>query len=295
MPIHLSPVSRREFLTRSIAAAAGLMVVPGLPAAAKRTDPNSWALLTDTHIAADPAQTGRGINMADHLVKTCSEVLALPQAPAGVIVHGDCAFSNGRPGDYEHLLELLKPLQKARLPIHLALGNHDHRGNFLKTVRPRNASPVVDKYASLVRAERVNFFILDSLNEIASNPGLIGAKQLQWLTENLDRHKRKPAIVVVHHNANRMSDFEELVRIMDSRMHVKAMFHGHVHNWRLRETEAGVHMVNLLPVSYPSQPGGATGWVHAHFTNEGVRLKVACRNKEDELHGSIHELRWRAG
>ena len=53
MPIHLQPISRRQFLVRSLAGGAALALSPSLLAAAKRTDPNSWALLADTHLAAD--------------------------------------------------------------------------------------------------------------------------------------------------------------------------------------------------------------------------------------------------
>ena len=53
MPIHLPPISRRQFLRRSLAGAAGLALGPELLAASKATDPDSWALLSDIHIPAD--------------------------------------------------------------------------------------------------------------------------------------------------------------------------------------------------------------------------------------------------
>lgn len=294
MPIHLPPLSRRSFLKRSALAAAALWPATNLFAARKRTNPHSWAMLADTHIAANPAQLGRGLNMTDHLAQACREILALDTAPAGMIVHGDCAFSTGQTGDYEQLLKLLDPVRQSKLPVHLALGNHDHRERFYHVVRQKAASSVPDKHVSLVKSDRVNFFILDSLNEIPSNPGLLGRQQLQWLHTSLDKHRTKPAVVVVHHNPNRLLDAEELIDVMDRRKHVKAMFHGHIHAWWLRETPGGVHMVNLPPVSYPTNPDGPTGWVHATFARDGVRLDVHCTNSNDPLHRSIHELKWRA-
>jgi hypothetical protein len=62
MPIHLPPLSRRNFLKRSLVAGAGLLLAPSLFAARKRTDPHTWAMLADTHIAANPAELGRGVN-----------------------------------------------------------------------------------------------------------------------------------------------------------------------------------------------------------------------------------------
>src|SRR5262245_16275190 len=130
MPISLPPLSRRRFLTRSLAAGAGLLFSPKLLAAGKSTNPNSWALLSDIHIPADPTRTARDINMTDNLIAAAKDVIALPQRPAGVLINGDLAFNTGEDADYHALTDLLKPLREASLPIHMTLGNHDHRERF---------------------------------------------------------------------------------------------------------------------------------------------------------------------
>src|SRR5687768_13209282 len=102
MPVHLPAISRRRFIRSCVAAGAGLALGPRFldaanPAATaavfRAADPHVWAMLADTHIAADPARLGRGCNMTDHLNHVCREIRALQTAPAGVIVHGDCAIS----------------------------------------------------------------------------------------------------------------------------------------------------------------------------------------------------------
>ena len=100
MPIHLPAISRRQFLLRSLAGGAALALSPSLLAAAKRTDPNSWALLADTHLAADRSLVARGINMTDHFTTVSRELLALPKRPAGVFITGDCAYNSGQAADY---------------------------------------------------------------------------------------------------------------------------------------------------------------------------------------------------
>jgi calcineurin-like phosphoesterase family protein len=269
-------------------------------AATKPADPHVWAMLADTHIAADPAQLGRGCNMSDHLVHVCREILARPTAPAGVIVHGDCAISKGRSGDYTQMLKLLAPLREHKLPVHLALGNHDHLQNFLAALEPEAPSAVVDKHVSTIESERANFFVLDSLNgdppSTPSNIGLLGEAQRQWLAKELEQRTEKPAIVIVHHTPARMQDWEALAALMDQHRHVKAMFHGHRHTWGLKQTPGGVHLINLLPTSYPSEPGpGARGWTEAAFAPDGVRLHVRCINRDNPLHDSVHALKWRVG
>src|SRR5690242_17320546 len=110
MPISLPPISRRRFLARSLAVGAVAVIGPELHAESKVTDPNAWALLSDTHLAADRTKLGRGINMADHFTAVSREVRGLPKRPAGVFINGDCAFNSGETADYGLLAELLEPL-----------------------------------------------------------------------------------------------------------------------------------------------------------------------------------------
>src|SRR5687767_8109288 len=106
MPFHLAPLTRRQFLIGSAAMGAALLAPP---AGAAETDRSRWALLADTHIAADPLLDARGINMAENLRRVAAEIIALDRRPAGLIVNGDCAFGAGLAGDYVTLGGLLKP------------------------------------------------------------------------------------------------------------------------------------------------------------------------------------------
>src|SRR2546423_11447127 len=72
----------------------------------------------------------RGVNMTDHLVKAVAEVCALSPRPAAAEINGDLALGTGESGDYATLLDLLKPMRQAGVPIPLTLGNHDHRDRF---------------------------------------------------------------------------------------------------------------------------------------------------------------------
>src|SRR4030095_10516870 len=119
---------------RSLAAGAALGVHPSLIAAAKRPDEHAWALLSDTHLAANRELMARGINMTEHFISVSRDVMAQPKRPAGVIITGDCAFNSGEAADYAVLTDLLQPLRAEQLPIHLALGNHDHRDRFWEAV-----------------------------------------------------------------------------------------------------------------------------------------------------------------
>jgi 3',5'-cyclic-AMP phosphodiesterase len=301
MPILLPPVSRREFLRRSLLAGAGLLVAPSLLAAGKRTDPNSWALFSDIHIAADRAKVQRGIAMAEHSEQAAVEVLALPKRPAGVLISGDLALNSGEAGDYASVKDLLAPLRAAQMPLHLALGNHDNREHFLAAFTDAlpKERPVVTHVVSVVPSPRANWFLLDSLEKTLSTPGLLGEAQLAWLAKALDAQRDKPAIVVLHHNldakngAFALKDAPQFFEVIRPRKQVKACVFGHTHVWRTWEDESGIHCVNLPPVAYIFNEGDPAGWVHANLERRGMSLELRCIDPKHRLQGQKLELKWR--
>src|SRR3954470_19792619 len=66
MPLHVPPVSRREFLAGTVSAGAALLSLRGLSANEPEVDSDSWALLSDTHIWAERNEMVRGVKMADN-------------------------------------------------------------------------------------------------------------------------------------------------------------------------------------------------------------------------------------
>jgi 3',5'-cyclic-AMP phosphodiesterase len=301
MPIHLPPISRREFFRRSLLAGAGLTLAPNLLAASRRTDANSWALLADTHIAGDPAKIARGINMADHLKCVSEELLSLARRPTGVFIMGDCAFNTGEKDDYATLTGLLDPLRAGGLPLHLALGNHDQRDNFRAALETKETArhPVADKQVALLRTSAVNWFVLDSLEKTAQTPGSLGPMQLDWLANTLDANRRKPAIILIHHHpvkaetGNGLKDTQRLLEIIRPHKQVKAWIFGHTHLWNVSEDESGIHFVNLPPVAYVFQAGNPAGWVHAKVRADGMRLELHCIDHAHQDHGQVVNLKWR--
>jgi 3',5'-cyclic AMP phosphodiesterase CpdA len=301
MPVYLPPISRREFLKRSLLAGTGWAMAPSLVAASRATAANSWALLADTHIAGDPAKIVRGINMADHFKRVSQELLALPGRPAGALIIGDCAFLSGEKDDYTTLTGLLDPLRAGGLPLHLALGNHDERDNFRAALETKEAAkhPVADKQVALLRTSAVNWFVLDSLEKTAQTPGSLGQAQLDWLAKSLDANWKKPAIILIHHHpvkaetGNGLKDTQRLLELIRPRKQVKAWIFGHTHLWNVSEDESGIHFVNLPPVAYVFQAGRPAGWVHAMAREDGMRLELRCIDSAHKDHGQVVNLKWR--
>lgn len=300
MPIYLPPISRRGFLRRSILTAAGLAVSPRLLAADKQIDENFWALFSDPHIAADRTLVHSDVNMADHLDAVVKEVAALPTRPADIFVNGDCAFNSGEKVDYGTFAKALEPLRQT--PIHITLGNHDNREHFWEALTGDKAAkpPVADKQTLMVPGAMANWFVLDSLDQTLSSPGLLGKSQLDWLGQSLDANTGKPAIVMLHHNpgltdnAPGLKDTAAFLEVIRPRKHVKAYFFGHTHAWSVTEDESGIHFINLPPTSYLFKEGKPSGWVHATASAEGMKLELRCLDTKHPQHGEVKDLKWRA-
>jgi 3',5'-cyclic AMP phosphodiesterase CpdA len=275
---------------------AASAVAPG------ETDPHCFALLSDTHVARQREAVHRGTNMFQNMQTVSKEVLSLPKPPAAVLVSGDCAFLSGLSSDYEIFLEAIAPYRAAGLHLHCMLGNHDNRENFWAADGKlrSSASGLDNRQVSVLKADRANFFLLDSLEKTNSTPGLLGEDQIRWLATALDAHADRPAVIIAHHHlieggsmASGLKDTQSLLEVLVPRKHVKAYVFGHTHHWHHREHE-GIHLVNLPPVAYPFNSIDPSGWVRLDLKNDGASFQLSTVDPRHKQHGERFEVAWRS-
>lgn len=308
MPLHLDPLSRRRFLGGGTL----LALSPFLPASpARAAETEIWALLSDTHIAADPAVKSRqGVNMADHLRRVIAEVVAEKESLAGVIIDGDCAYDDGQPGDYTTLLEILDPLREAGLPVHFTLGNHDDRANFSAAVGAATGEAAVEgKHCSILETPLANWILLDSLRYVNKVEGEFGAAQLAWIEKLLAANPDKPAILVGHHypqvfrediipgdekiKISGLVDSQPFLDLIGKHSAAKAYIYGHSHTWLMKKDENGLHQINLPPTAYVFNESMPNGWVRATLSKGGIELELRALDPGHPQHGGKHSLAWR--
>lgn len=302
MPISLLP-NRRHFLAVSV---AGALAARGLYAAdGTNIDDGRFALMADTHIPTDPATESTMTNMTANLKSVVEELVALDKHPAAALLLGDCAHVEGKVGDYKHLGELVAPLARVGMPLHLCLGNHDHRQNCLDAFAPTDAPlhAKVERRVGVLETRFANWFLLDSLDIVNRTPGMLGEKQLKWLAASLDARADKPAIVAVHHHltpipptesqAPGLVDTPALLDLTAGRKQVKAIFFGHSHRWAITPYE-GMHLVNLPPVAYVFRKEDPNGWVDCQLAGDRATLQMHCHDQAHPLQGKQFELKWRA-
>ena len=184
-------MNRRSFIKTSLAVCGSLITIGagnsfGLNK--KEKEGTRWAFLADTHIPAvddsDNAPEGHYCyNPYGNLRKVVSEVISA--SPDGVAIAGDLARLMGKLDNYAVLKRLLNPAAE-KIPVLMALGNHDDRGNFLKVFDKTTVGKqrVAGKHVIVVERPPVRVITLDSLFYVNKVPGLLGQAQRRWLQDH---------------------------------------------------------------------------------------------------------------
>lgn len=254
------------------------------------------ALLSDTHIAADPQDSFRGFYPHRNLEKVCTQVAA--KHFDLLAINGDLARQTGQPTDYAALRPLISPLAE-KMPLAFTLGNHDDRVNARQQMSGRTGDlqPVEKKLVTTLAAGPVRFVMLDSLMLTNIAAGQLGRRQREWLHTYLEAVSQKPIVVFVHHDPdaqddNGLVDAALLLPILTANRNVKALIFGHTHVYKLSSIN-GLHLVNLPAVGYNFADGNPVGWVEGTFSNQGLHLQLHAVAGELSQDGKVSELAWR--
>ena len=282
---------RRHFLQSVLAAGTSTAILRGAVEQAR------VALLSDTHIAADPEDNFRGFYPHRNLKQVCGQVAQSDHDM--LLINGDLARKSGQVADYTALEPFLAPLAR-RTPMVVSLGNHDDRKNVRSGIADRRGKlqPVEQKLVSTIDAGPVQFVVLDSLMVTNIAAGQVGAKQREWLRRYLAAQTNKPVVVFVHHNPDvdnpkSLIDAALLLPILTGSRNVKALFFGHTHVYKITQID-GMHLVNLPAVGYNFDDGNPVGWVNSTFTGHGARLVLHAIAGETQNDGKATELAWRS-
>jgi 3',5'-cyclic AMP phosphodiesterase CpdA len=254
-----------------------------------------WALLSDLHVSQDAASASRGFRPYDNLAKTVAQVAAA--APQAAVCCGDLARNEGLPGDYANLRKLVEPIA-SKMPVAYAMGNHDHRANFLSAFPGlAGRQEIKDRHVTVLETPGTRLIVLDSLLRTDLVPGLIGKAQRTWLASYLDQSSDLPTVVFVHHPPDdedgNLLDSPRLLEILKARKKVKALVYGHSHRYAVGSVE-GLHLVNLPAVGYNFADADAVGWMEARLSAQGGTFVLHAIGGNTSADGTATMLPWRA-
>ena len=184
-------ICRRAFIASAAAAGAGCVL--GRNSAVKEGD---FVFLSDLHIEGAAPKYAYS---KKRLEKTIDEILSWSIKPKGVVCFGDIACSYGLKEDYVEAKRILSRIEKAGIPMHFAMGNHDRRSFFFEQwPECAKRSPVPGKCVSVVDLGEADLVLLDALkgtddrafNDMGPVEGGLDEAQLKWFEKFVAEAKR---------------------------------------------------------------------------------------------------------
>jgi Icc protein len=192
------------------------------------------AQITDLHVAEDG---GFMRTFVDANAKLAAAVAFLEERSGGldaVLVTGDVT-NDGRPEQYELLLDLLAPLS---VPTYVVPGNHDEREAFRSAFGDRSWMPATGPIDYVVDDHPVRLVGIDT-TEPERHDGVFHPEQALWLDTVLAERPDVPTVVFGHHppfltglwlfDAIRLTGSEHLREVVSRHPQVRLVVSGHVH------------------------------------------------------------------
>ncbi len=251
------------------------------------------AQLTDLHVQVPGGRNDLGYDSNAALQVAVERVVGLAPPPDVVVLTGDLT-DHGTPAEFEHLLELLGPLEMPVLPV---AGNHDERLGL------SDAFPGVDRegpapfWQWTYDFEEVRLIGIDTTIE-GRHDGELCSTRLDWLDAELATAPDRPTIICMHHPPFRTgiwwmdagglrSGADELRTVVDRHPQVRRVLCGHHHrsiitSWGSTivsvapSTSHHIHY-DLIPES-PARCSDEAAAFHVHVCDAGdiVTHVVAC-------------------
>ena len=199
-------------------------------------DENLSVFISDLHIGGANPALGYTHGRLDRVV---GEILAMRPLPCRVVCFGDIALSYGLEADYAASRPILRRLIDAGIALHLTMGNHDRRSNFLKHWPDYARGQLVPgRFTRVVDLGGCGLVLLDTLkgaddraeNDMGPVDGTIDAAQLAWF-EAFVAAARRPFFVGSHQFRDLYIDGEKPISRAAKSAFFAGWIYGHDHSW----------------------------------------------------------------
>jgi 3',5'-cyclic-AMP phosphodiesterase len=193
------------------------------------------AQISDTHISTPGSRNDRDFRTVEHLERAVAHLNGLSPRPDVVLATGDLV-ERGQVDEYERLRDILAPLA---MPLYLIPGNHDERGNLVRTFDRHRYLPRDGGFLQYVVEDwPVRLVALDTLIPGESG-GRLCAERLHWLDTRLAEAPERVTVVLMHHppfmtgmrkmDAMGLDGIRELETVIRRHPQVERIVCGHLH------------------------------------------------------------------
>ena len=244
--------------------------------------------ISDLHIVPR-GETSRGLDTAERLRLALADLAENHGDATFCVVCGDLA-DHGAPEAYNHLAEILEEFP---IPLHLMIGNHDHRGNF---VRAFPDAPLDENgFVQSVAVTDAGHFIFCDTYEDGRVDGRMCERRLAWLDAQLRDAADRPAHVFFHHppyrtggriDGLRLTDHAAVGEVLTGHTNVRHIFAGHTHRiasgvWR------GIPFATIGATHYNNgMPFVARGEHMPRYHTPAYSAVILCDDDQVVVHGN---------
>lgn len=191
-----------------------------------------FVVLADIHLVPK-GKLSHGLDTYARLTQAVEYVNEVHGDADFVIFAGDLA-DHGEAAAYTRFKTAIAPLTP---PVHLTLGNHDHRPTFLEQWQGL-ANAETGCLDHVIDAGGYRIIVLDTSDPEAGSAGRLTKAQLDWIKTRLAEVPDTPVVIVLHHNIAPFSVQTDCIILEDnaafadvvlSHKDVRQVISGHVH------------------------------------------------------------------
>ncbi len=187
---------------------------------------------TDTHLV-QPGELLKGLDPAARLAPCIDDINKSHADAHCCVITGDLA-DRAEESAYEFLSEQIARL---KIPCHLIIGNHDDRKLFCRWFPDTEEDE--NGFIQYTRSTPAGVFVMLDTVEAGTHGGEFCKDRLDWLSQTLNKHKRDPVFLFMHHppfdihlpSIDRIGlrQKEEFAEVIASRTNIRHLFFGHAH------------------------------------------------------------------
>ena len=271
-------MNRREFIAGTLLSGlCGCRTSDG----AGGTDGSLSVLISDPHVGGTGSER---TFQKPRLERVIGEILAMSPRPKRVICFGDIAYLTGRDSDYAMSKPIFRRLVDAGIDVHLTMGNHDRRSNFLRHWPEYAERPLVPgRLTQVISLGGADLVLLDTLkgtddraeDDAGPGEGTIDPAQLEWF-KGFVAQAARPFLVGSHHFGDLSAEGVRPISIPGASPHFAGWIFGHEHEWRSQMAEVSWGRQLSVPTQALPSTGhyGDIGYVTMRTTDRGAELTL---------------------
>ena len=214
------------------------------------TDENLLVLVADPHVSPGVVKRAKGFeaDTREPFTNMVRAVAAMNPRPAGVLFLGDLVEQPTAEA-YRLFRDLLAPLEAARIPYYLTLGNHDQAARFYEVFPEWKAKcGATGSLAYRIALPAVDVLTLETTDpaNMGGYYGRIAPDVRAWLQAELRRTPTKPVFIAGHHDV----DFGKYDPDLAKEANFQGWLNGHWHVYRQKTSPEGVRILWLPSLGF---------------------------------------------